>query len=676
MLSIPSGQTRKLRSETLAYRPDVDGLRAFAVLIVVGYHAFPQAFPGGFVGVDVFFVISGYLITGIILNDLRLKEFSFSRFYARRVRRIFPSLILVLATSFVVAWLFLLPAEFVSLGENIVGAAAFSANFVLFKEAGYFDIAAAFKPLLHLWSLGIEEQFYIVWPLMLLLVFKRGQTLFWLIVGLAAISFILNAATVRQHPAAAFYLPHARSWELLMGAVLACAVENGAPLWFDEAQSHADLWLWRGVAARLGHKLERVVLNARAVLGIALLASSVIFLNQHSTFPGWRALLPTFGTLLLIWAQTSSFNHNILSNRALVFVGLISYPLYLWHWPLLSFARIAENGELSALMTFLCVVASFILAWLTYVLVERPVRFGHPTPLKVVSLGVLMAAIGCVGLVTIKTGGFDIRIPEPLRRNFRELALARVNLEKDWRLGTCLLETQHDKSYFTDECVESELRPLVFIWGDSVSAALYPGLHRAQKTYGFGIGQFSVAGCPPVLGYVSRTRPFCKDNNDFALSIISRHQPDVVLLHSTWEYPDGNIDALGSTISHLRKTGGYKIIVLGPPVAWIMPLPQLILKYFANSNSLGPERTTLYLREDYRKMDGIIRRKVGAWGVDYISVWDAMCNADGCLMRVGAQGRDVTTFDNAHLTIAGSDYLADMILPQLIDIARRSGAVR
>jgi len=662
---------------TLKYRPDVDGLRAIAVLVVIGYHAFPQVFPGGFVGVDVFFVISGFLISGIILNDLRLDKFSFSRFYARRVRRIFPSLIFVLAVSFVLGWWLLLPAEFVSLGENIVGAAAFVSNFVLFKEAGYFDIAAVYKPLLHLWSLGIEEQFYIVWPLMLLAVFKRGQVLFWCIVALSAISFALNVATVRQNLTAAFYLPHTRAWELLLGGLLACIKMNRVPPWLGEAHARADLMLWGAVAARLGHEVESVVENARACLGIALIGCSVIFVQPHLAFPGWRALLPTFGALFLVWAEKSWFNQNVLSNRAVVGVGLISYPLYLWHWPLLSFARIAQTGQLSVFMSFLCIAASFILAWLTYVFVEKPFRFGRPDRLKLASLGVSMAMVGCLGLATVKQGGFEIRIPEPMRDNYRELTGPDMNFDfNKMRAGTCFLLDRNDKSNFKDSCVESEVRPLVFIWGDSTSAAIYPGLHRAQQTHDFGIGQFSVGGCPPFLNYVTNSAPFCEDNNNFALSVISRYQPNVVLLHSAWPLYSVTLDELRVTISTLRKAGDYKIIVLGPPVGWIKPLPQLILKNFANSNSLGPERTNSYLRENWRETDQVLRKKVDAWGAGYISVWDAMCNMDGCLMRVGPRGSDVTAFDDVHLTIAGSGYLADAILPQLIDVGPRNAPAR
>jgi peptidoglycan/LPS O-acetylase OafA/YrhL len=504
------------------YRPDIDGLRAVAVAVVVGYHAFPQIVPGGFVGVDVFFVISGFLITQLILNDLLSKRFSLSGFYARRVRRVFPALIVILLASFALGWLLLLPDEFASLGTSTVGAAAFVANIVFFHQAGYFDIAAAYKPLLHLWSLGIEEQFYIVWPWILLLAFRRGHGLFWLILALGLASFAVNLAIVHRDPAAAFYLPHARSWELLMGCLIACVSLQGAPAWLVARLDRIDRILWAGIAARLEGKAERLAHDAKAWLGIALIVGAVAFLHHNSTFPGWRALLPTLGTCLIICAEDSWLNRVVMSHRAAIFLGLISYPLYLWHWPLLSFARYAETGSPSPLLTVSCVLASVALAWATYVFLERPIRFGRPARIKVVSLAALMAAAGCIGLLTVAAGGFDIRIPEAMRDNFRDISRARVDPEKDWRLGTCLLETQHDKSKFADACLDREPRPSILVWGDSVAAALYPGLRHAQASHPFAIGQFTIAGCPPILGLVIPTRPHCKDSNDFVSSLIAR----------------------------------------------------------------------------------------------------------------------------------------------------------
>src|SRR5262245_40012984 len=295
------------------YRPDVDGLRAVAVLAVLAYHAFPSLAPGGFAGVDVFFVISGYLITGIILDDLERGRFTYRNFYWRRIRRIFPALILVLVACLALGWLVLLPDEYAQLGKHVAAGAGVVSNIALWREAGYFDSAAELKPLLHLWSLGVEEQYYLAWPLLLLL-FRRHMG--WMIVALGAASFALNIWMVGTHPTAAFYLPFTRFWELLAGSYLAFAVrkENPSPYF--------------------------------SMVGAGLIVLGFILLEPQKAFPGWWALLPVLGAALLIRAGPQGWvNRRVLAHPAMVFVGLISYPLYLWHWPLLTYARIVHGGE-------------------------------------------------------------------------------------------------------------------------------------------------------------------------------------------------------------------------------------------------------------------------------------------------------------------------------------------
>src|SRR3954468_8850530 len=334
-----------LPGPTHAYRPDVDGLRAVAVLAVLAYHAFQGAMPGGFAGVDVFFVISGFLITGIILEDLKAGRFTVAGFYWRRIRRIFPALILVLAACLLLGWQVLLPDEFRALGKHVAAGAGFVSNIALWREAGYFDAAAELKPLLHLWSLGIEEQYYLLWPLALLLFFRRS--LLWLILGVACVSFALNVAIVGGHPRAAFFLPVTRFWELLAGALLAYL-----PM------------------AKPSH--------LRSFLGAALVIAGFALLNGERAFPGWWALLPVGGTALLISAGPSAWvNRAILSRRAVVYVGLISYPLYLWHWPLLSYARIVHDGEAPWELRCALLGLSIVLAALTFELVEKPIRRGR-----------------------------------------------------------------------------------------------------------------------------------------------------------------------------------------------------------------------------------------------------------------------------------------------------------
>ncbi|MGY3137904.1 peptidoglycan/LPS O-acetylase OafA/YrhL [Bradyrhizobium sp. USDA 4501] len=302
------------------YRPDIDGLRAVAVSLVVLGHAFPQYVPGGFVGVDIFFVISGYLITGIIYGDIQNGSFSLATFYARRIRRIFPALIVVLIAAFIAGWQLLMPSELVALGKEIAAGAGFSANLLFYSEGGYFDAAAQTKPLLHLWSLGIEEQFYLVWPLLLWALMR------WRIAAAAPLalifiaSLVANILVVRTNPEAAFYQPFTRAWELAAGALVAVCLPNG----FSAAR---DLLGW---------------------FALAVIASVTAFYSPSMTYPGIAAVAPVAAAAALIMSGRNRF----LSTRTAVAIGLISYPLYLWHWPILVFAAsfkgrpltLAENG--------------------------------------------------------------------------------------------------------------------------------------------------------------------------------------------------------------------------------------------------------------------------------------------------------------------------------------------
>ncbi len=336
------------------YRPDIDGLRAIAVGSVLTYHAFPSLLPGGFIGVDIFFVISGFLITTIILQSLAAGDFSYRDFYARRIRRIFPALILVLAATLAFGWYVLLSGEFAQLGKQITGGAAFFANFVFLGEASYFDATAETKPLLHLWSLGIEEQFYIFWPLLLGLVWRRRWPILRVTLAVATISFLVNVLTVQPHRAAAFYSPLSWAWELMAGGLLAGM-------------------RWQAAASPATSR--PALKHVQSIVGVGLIVLGLFVTRSTQAFPGWWALLPVLGAVSCIAAGPNGvLNRYLLSNRVMVWVGLISYPLYLWHWPLLSYARIVEGGEPSLRVRVMLVVAAIVLAWATYRFVERFVK--------------------------------------------------------------------------------------------------------------------------------------------------------------------------------------------------------------------------------------------------------------------------------------------------------------
>jgi peptidoglycan/LPS O-acetylase OafA/YrhL len=314
------------------YRADIDGLRALAVLSVVGFHAFPSAIKSGFIGVDVFFVISGFLISTIIFENLERNSFSFLEFYARRIRRIFPALILVLLACYSFGWIALFTDEFKQLGKHIAGGAGFVSNLILRNESGYFDNAAATKPLLHLWSLGIEEQFYVIWPPLLWLAWRLRLNLLTTLIALAAFSFGLNIGKVSNDTVAAFYTPQARFWELMVGSLLAYI--HLEPSAFAELKEQSTYFLALVAPKPMAAATYVGIRNCLSALGITLIAISAAVITGNRQFPGWWALMPTLGAGFVIsGGQQAWLNRKVLSCRALVWLGLISYPLYLWHWP-------------------------------------------------------------------------------------------------------------------------------------------------------------------------------------------------------------------------------------------------------------------------------------------------------------------------------------------------------
>jgi peptidoglycan/LPS O-acetylase OafA/YrhL len=572
----------------------------------------------------------------------------------------FPTLAVVLVAAFAAGWLLLSPSEYNSLGANIAGGAAFTSNFVLLNQTGYFDIAAADKPLLHLWSLGIEEQFYIFWPILLALVAKRGFSPFMFTTIILVVFFVLNVAAIRSHPDLTFYSPLTRSWELAVGALLACISSNDYPQRFQAGADRLTS-IMQGVFDRFFHSNERYMpasCDVRAVSGLLLLVIAVSFLSRDTPYPGWAAVLPTFGALLIISADGAWFNRHILSARWAVFIGLISYPLYLWHWPVLAFVRIVGEEQPSKMVQSFLILTSFALAWLTYVLIERPIRFGKAKS-SVTLLCVAMLSIGVLGLLTVKSGGFPFRLPGYVRSDID------VNLEPDveYREGKCLLGPDQDQTAFRAECNDTSRRPLVFLWGDSHAASIYPGLRNLSKSISFGLSQFTASGCGPLLLHVQFNRIYCKGINDFVFEQIKRTQPDIVILNSVWEYDDSKFDY---TMTELKRIGIKRIIVLGPLVRWgIRGLPNDVIDYYYKDahHSLMPDRTKF--RAYGADLDAQVRQKARADDVEYISIWDVFCNQDGCLARVGNNHKHLISFDYAHLTVAGSDFLANAIKSQL-----------
>lgn len=481
---------------TLVYRPDIDGLRAVAVLAVVIFHAFPSALSGGFVGVDLFFVISGYLITGILIADLGTDRFAFRHFYARRIRRIFPALAVVLLATYALGWFSLYGDEYREFGKHIVAGAGFVSNWASWTEAGYFDHAAEAKPLLHLWSLGVEEQFYIVWPLVLWAAYRLRLT-GWVcaIVGLA--SFAANVILVGHHASAAFYWPVTRMWELLAGAALALGVARLRP-----------------IADQCAHGLS--------VGGALLCAASFALLSARVAFPGWWAVLPVVGTVALVAAGRDGwFNRCVLAHPVSVWFGRISYALYLWHWPLLSFAFIVAGRMPSPAVRGGLVVIAVALAWLTTTIVERPIRFGPPRVWKLVVPCLLMLSIVYLGGMTYVRGGLGFRkgySPDA------DVTTAKLGAGHEFVNAMCGVSPDEQRLFpfcATDKRVRSHFA----VWGDSKADALYWGLVR-ESAPGEGWTLIARPSCAPMAG-VSRTSSnagddpaLCRAANDEALRML------------------------------------------------------------------------------------------------------------------------------------------------------------
>ncbi|WP_246703350.1 acyltransferase family protein [Rhizobium sp. P28RR-XV] len=501
---------------SLTYRRDIDGLRALAIIPVVLYHAGIPGFSGGFVGVDVFFVISGFLMASLISNEIDRGEFSLVRFYERRIRRIFPALFAVLVASFIAAWLLLMPAEFAYFARSLKAAALFTSNIQFEKESGYFDIGAQMKPLLHTWSLAVEEQFYILFPLLLMVVSRFARrTAALILAGLLLISFGASTWTLFQSQAEAFYLLQFRAWELLLGALLAFGV---IPM-PKRPEMRAGL----------------------AAAGVLLIAVAIFGFSDKTLFPGPAALLPCLGAALIIHARDESGPASrLLRSRPMTFIGLISYSLYLWHWPIIVFSREMTGRELSLPQGGVIVAASLAAAVLSWRFIEQPFRgrgsFVKRLPLFVGAVTVVIVAIG-LGDYVAHHGG----VPDRLSANVRKVYASTYDQSR-FSLPPCFADSDTTGPTVADIragklCLlgpDGSSKPSFVVWGDSHSGAMAPAIDAAATQVGI-TGLFAGhASCPPLPGVQLTARgdsERCgKFNGAVRDLIVSRHVPLVFLV--------------------------------------------------------------------------------------------------------------------------------------------------
>lgn len=481
-------------SSTFNYRKDVDGLRCLAIIAVLIFHSFPKVLPGGFVGVDIFFVISGFLISGIILREIKNDNFSFAIFYARRFRRLLPALLLVLLATFVGGYFLLLPDEFRALGKHFMGAGGFVANLMLWKEAGYFDVAADTKPLLHLWSLGVEEQFYLLWPLTLVLSFRQKKIRpIFIILFLFLASFVLNIDQIKYDVPSVFFGMSTRLWQFACGALLAIA---------ESENLHIPKFK-RGILSELA-----------AVMAFGAIIYSCLIIDQNFRYPGYWALLPTLGATLIIFInQQSLLIKWLLENPLTVFIGLISYPLYLWHWPLISFLHITEGSTLNSTQIFEALLLSFALAVLTYKFVERPIQKVLHFKKQIVLRRTIRFSLGLLAVVVLSGWFvyFNKGLPSRLEsKNLNQMSFIDPHFYiLDHKRGfDCPRELQYLHMVF---CREPQGQfPEIAVWGDSLSLAIQTGF-ESQKVPSILFGQ---GACPPLVD----TKVIQGDGSDFCVT--------------------------------------------------------------------------------------------------------------------------------------------------------------
>lgn len=674
------------------YRPDIDGLRAVAILSVVIFHAFPTVLTGGFVGVDVFFVISGFLISSIIFKGLLNSDFSFWKFYANRFRRIFPALILVLSSCYAFGWFTLLTNEYEQLGKHMAAGAGFIQNVVLWKEAGYFDTASELKPLMHLWSLAVEEQFYVIYPALIWCAWRFRFSIFALVMILATISFYINVNGIEEDLTKTFFSPQSRFWELMLGGLLAHIHLGFSRVSTSTINLKISNFLHRFLRQSSVVPFNEIdASNFLSIVGSSLIVISVFGLGRGQLFPGWWALLPVIGATLLIFSGPLSWvNTRILANPFMVFIGLISYPLYLWHWPLLAFARIFEFGTPSVNIRFGAVALSFFLAWLTYKFVERPFRFGKKTWIKTATLCVLMLIVGFIGYNTFLRKGYEFR--------YRTLVLSESKLAMpDPTIQDFECTKENPEFAAAGFCQRSKLlAPNVLLLGDSHAGHLYHGLAALSTPTPLSVSRIAKGGCLPFFDVASHAKgepEGCLNLMNNALEFIERTASiqTVVLASRGPLYLTGK--GYGNALSEFKidwKLSLQNDIDINNPkdifrvamtktikrlldknknVIFVLDIPEL--DFDAKSCNESP----LALRKSARQICAISRQEFDIRNNEYralvysvlnnfpsVKIFDAaakLCDDKMCWAK-----KDNILFysDTNHLTLLGSEYIAKSLI--------------
>ncbi|MAV91504.1 MAG: hypothetical protein CL676_08780 [Bdellovibrionaceae bacterium] len=653
------------------YRPDIDGLRGLAVLMVMGFHFFPKTFSGGFFGVDVFFVISGYLISLILFHEMDQGNFKFLGFFSRRIRRIFPSLIVVLFCSLIFGWLYLFPHQLSQLGKHTAASAGFVQNFSLWMESGYFDTASEAKPLLHIWSLGIEEQFYMLWPLLLFFLTKSSKNqknlkvlFFVAIFGTGFLSLIAYLLKMNSDPTEAFYLPQYRFWQLAAGAGLA---------WFTKYRNSDEKIFKKDFLRSTPVWIQSYL----GVVGITVLVA-LTFSSESITHDLQAiALLPVLVAIMFISLGPSTFvNQKILSNSLLVWLGLMSYPLYLWHWPLLSFSRVYLGQEPILGVKFLLLFGSFILAWLTAKYVESFFRFGPSTAKKCFTLLAAMALIGIFGFYTFKIKG-NLTQGDPDPKILLEMKQAEALCKKiypqwfEWTDNPCRIQQRPNT---------------IAIVGDSHGEHLYEGMIKKLQRSNESLALFAASCAAPFLNVstgLSDLRYQKLRNKNWKLENLALEHAakdpqihTVILSHNPFcSFGEGNaIDmenpqekdfrvvlkmGLRRTLKYLLEHNKSVVLVLDNPELPFDPESCLRRKSSLKETSCEFEGTS-ESREFFNKMVQSVLREFPT--VRQVDLSEAFCKKGRCSPWIHGQ---MMYKDRSHLNFIGSEYVAPLILNQI-----------
>jgi peptidoglycan/LPS O-acetylase OafA/YrhL len=621
------------------YRSDIDGLRAVAIIPVVLFHLGFTSFSGGYVGVDVFFVISGFLITSLIYGEMCAGSFSFIAFYERRVRRLLPALFAVIVASSTVAAVLMLPNDLKAFSQSLVAATVFGANVYFQKTAGYFDGPTETKPLLHTWSLSVEEQFYIFYPILLLIVLRYFRShVRWVVSGGALLSLVAAIYFVQRQPNAVFYLLHFRAWELLLGALLALGVVPGVP------------------STRLRDGIS--------LLGLGMIGYSVFAFSRETVFPAANALYPSVGAALVLYSRIGgpTLVGRLLGLRPLVLTGLVSYSLYLWHWPLIVFSKYYLIRNLTLVEKLSLLVIAFLLAAISWRYIERPFRgksglLSGPAIFK--SSAAIVAVLIAIGLAGKYGNGFPQRFSAEVARlattgeDHRQLKLSK----------RCMVRS-NDKPLTTKAChLGTGDRPSFLLWGDSHALALAPAVDRVASKAGR-MGLFvGKPACPPLLG-VKRFNALgvsddsCRDFYNQALSLLEQNRDiRTVILVGRWalsslghrfenetgapavispEGIEGNPkafhDGLERTLRHLNERGLEVIFVTQvPEVAWQVPSVLARASLFGREIPSGPSL------DGYRKRQRVVSSSLdelsGRYRFRVIDIARVLCPGQTCLVQ-------------------------------------------